>query len=344
MVKETDYYDILGLKPDATSSQIKLAYKKKALTTHPDKGGNEEEFKRITEAYSVLSDEEKRQTYDNFGKDGISEMPHMDMSHMQDVFQNFFGSEQGFGMNFNGFGGFGEGMHINEIFKQQRRTKDVNYIQTSSLEDICTRKIVKLRFVRNRVCECASDAKTCEKCQGRGVCMMTRQIGPGMFQQTHSSCKDCGGRGKMYNGCEKCVMGLIGVAKIFELHLDPNMTDGYTFNFQREGNQEFGLEPGDFNITLKYAKHDYFTVDNFNLCLKRTISLKEALTGYKEIITHPSGEDIRIDTTNKVINPNVKFSISNKGMISNTNMYIEFTVDYPKSLQPEQINKLNEVL
>lgn len=340
MVKETDYYDILGLKPDATSSQIKLAYKKKALTTHPDKGGNEEEFKRITEAYSVLSDEEKRQTYDNFGKDGISEMPHMDMSHMQDVFQNFFGSEQGFGMNFNGFGG----MNIGNMFNQRRCTQDVNYIQTSSLEDICTRKIVKLKFKRNRVCDCTSDSTSCEKCQGRGVCTLTRQIGPGMFQQTQQSCKDCNGKGKVYKGCEKCIVGLISNPKIFELHLDPNMNDGYTFNFKGDGNQEIGLEPGDFNITLKYSKHDDFTVDNFNLCLKRTISLKEALTGYKEIITHPSGEEIRIDTTNKVINPNVKFSISNKGMISNTNMYIEFTVDYPKSLQPEQINKLNEVL
>jgi DnaJ-class molecular chaperone len=327
MVKETEYYDTLGISPSADSNQIKTAYKKKALVTHPDKCGTNDKFKKVTEAYTVLSDEEKRQAYDEFGKEGLDERRQgMDMSSMNDMFRNMFA------------GGGIPGM------SQRRNTQTVKYEHTSTLEEICMCKVVKLRFTRNHVCDCSVDVKTCDKCNGRGVQIKMQQIGPGIIQQIHNSCKFCNGKGKIYNGCDKCNMGLKQVAKVYELHLDPSMPDGHTFSFEGEGNQEFGQAPGDFIITLKYAPHPKFVLNNFDLITKRQISLKEALTGYQETFTHPSSEQISIDTTGQIINPNLSFVIPGKGMISKCNLYIEFTIEYPNFLDEKQVEIIKKVL
>lgn len=90
MVKETEFYTRLGLNPNATDSDIKKAYRKLAVKHHPDKGGDEETFKKLTEAYEVLSNKDKREKYDTFGKDGLGDNG-MNFNP-QDIFNQFFGS------------------------------------------------------------------------------------------------------------------------------------------------------------------------------------------------------------------------------------------------------------
>ena len=85
----SDYYEILGVSKDATNEQIKKAYRKKALEHHPDRGGDQDEFKKVNEAYQTLGDPQKRSSYDRFGKTGVNE-----------------GFSQGFGNQTGGFGGF----------------------------------------------------------------------------------------------------------------------------------------------------------------------------------------------------------------------------------------------
>ena len=89
MVKETEFYTRLGLTPNASESDIKKAYRKLAIKHHPDKGGNEDTFKKLTEAYEVLSNKDKREKYDNFGKDGLDNNG-MNFNP-QDIFNQFFG-------------------------------------------------------------------------------------------------------------------------------------------------------------------------------------------------------------------------------------------------------------
>ncbi len=113
---DTDYYKILGISKNASSAEIKKAYKKLAIKYHPDKNRDnkeeaEEKFKEIAEAYDVLSDDEKRKNYDQFGKAGLNNNPHMSHQHAQEMFSTFFGGQDPFDMFFND--DFGPGFKIN---------------------------------------------------------------------------------------------------------------------------------------------------------------------------------------------------------------------------------------
>jgi curved DNA-binding protein CbpA len=113
---DTDYYKILGISKNASSAEIKKAYRKLAIKYHPDKNKEnkdkaEEKFKEISEAYDVLSDDEKRRNYDQFGKAGLNNNPHMSQQHAQEMFSTFFGGQDPFNMFFND--DFGPGFQIN---------------------------------------------------------------------------------------------------------------------------------------------------------------------------------------------------------------------------------------
>jgi len=103
----SDYYEILGVSKDATSEQIKKAYRKKALEHHPDRGGDQEEFKKINEAYQTLGDPQKRSSYDRFGKAGVNEGFSQGFGGQTEGFGGFEDFSGGFGFNFGG-GGLGD--------------------------------------------------------------------------------------------------------------------------------------------------------------------------------------------------------------------------------------------
>ena len=201
MVCETKFYDILGVSPNATDTELKKAYRKQALKFHPDKNPNAgDKFKEISQAYEVLSDPEKREIYDEFGEDGIKGQggggPGGGFRSPMDVFNMFFG------------GGGMPGSAGSSV----RKTKPMVHTLKVSLEELYNGKKRKIAANRDIVCkECKGkgglNVEKCLECKGRGMRVITKQFGPGMIQQMQSPCDKCGAKGEVVakgSECKKC--------------------------------------------------------------------------------------------------------------------------------------------
>ncbi|MDX1602621.1 MAG: DnaJ domain-containing protein, partial [Salinimicrobium sediminis] len=193
-----DYYEILGISKNASTAEIKKAYRKKAIEFHPDKNPGdakaEEMFKKAAEAYEVLSNEDKRARYDRFGHQafengGFGGGGGMNMDDIFSQFGDIFGGAFGGGGGFSGFGGFGGG--------GQRRMKGSNLrIRVAlTLEEIANGVEKKIK-VKRKVQAAGTTYKTCSTCNGTGqITRITNTILGRM--QTASPCTTCGGSGQM---------------------------------------------------------------------------------------------------------------------------------------------------
>jgi DnaJ family protein A protein 2 len=311
MVRETEYYDVLGVAVDANPEEIRKAYRKKALHDHPDKGGDPEEFKILTEAYEILNDDDKRQRYDQFGSRGV------DMPQPSPVWTEMFMDALG------------------KMANYVTKTKSTSYTYPISLEKLCTKDRIKLRVDRHIACQCTkctASVQTCIDCNGQGSKLTEQMIGIGMIHRMIAPCQSCSGKGKIYIGCELCINGIQISPKIFELGISSDMENGHVFSFPNAGDQDPGYEPGDFMVKVIYEKHPVWAVSGRNLLLNRTISLKQALLGYQELLLHPSGEEIYLDTTGTVINPYDMVVIHGKGLTTDADICIEFRITFPPQL------------
>jgi DnaJ family protein A protein 2 len=321
MPVETELYDILGVNPNASADEIKKAFRKLAQTQHPDKGGDPEKFKKINSAYDILSNPQKKELYDMRGKSGLANSGDIPEDIIANIFGNIF-SNGDFGKMFNIF-------HQQNVAKASPILHQINV----SLEDLCKRKIVKLKVPRDRVCQsCSERAKDCDKCKGRGFTMTLRSVGFAMIQQTQK-CDNCQGLGKVCPSCEKCNQGSQIDFKIFDVHLTPHMDNGYRYIFQNDGNHKLSQLPGDFIVVITIKEHENFKLNGKNLIYVKQLSLKEALCGHSFEIPHPSGEILNI-VNNDVITPYTLQTIP-KGMVENSVMEIHYRIIFPEKLTPE---------
>lgn len=181
--KEVDnkkFYELLGVDKEATFDQIKKAYRKLAIKHHPDKGGDPEKFKEITNAYETLSDREKRDLYDKYGEEGVKNGGGM---RGADIFSQMFG------------GGARED-------RGPKKGKSVQHHIKVTLEEIYKGKTTKIAVNRDRICaDCEGRGgkdganSTCQGCKGRGMRTQMTMLGPGMYSQSTGPCSDCGGSG-----------------------------------------------------------------------------------------------------------------------------------------------------
>jgi DnaJ family protein A protein 2 len=349
-VKDTEFYDRLGVEPNASTEDIKKAYRKLAIKFHPDKNpGNteaEEKFKEISEAYECLSNSDKREQYDRFGKEGMSGGGGIDPF---DIFGSFFGM----GGGSHAAGGRPRG---------PQRTKDMITPINITLEDIYNGKTKKMKVSRNVVCVPCGGAGTkdgkpmqkCKECDGQGVKMAVRQIGMGMFQQMRVECKDCKGKGVKVveaNRCGNCKGNkVMQESKILNVEIDKGVHENKKIVFSGESNQEPGLETGDIIFVVQVTPHDLFKRSGNDLIMEKKIELVDALVGYSFKFNHLDGRAVIVEIkSGQIIKPGDIREVSGMGMpmYSRTyemgSLFIKFDVNFPTKLNNDQTLALKKV-
>ncbi|CUM64119.1 uncharacterized protein PRCAT00001710001 [Priceomyces carsonii] len=351
MVKETKFYDLLGVSPSASDTELKKAYRKAALKYHPDKNASPEaaeKFKEISRAYEVLSDDEKREAYDSFGEEGLSGAGGMGGMGAEDIFSQFFGG---------GFGGMGGGAS-----RGPTKGKDIKHSISCTLEELYKGRTAKLALNKTVLCkECdgrggkEGKIKQCTSCHGQGMKFVTRQMGP-MIQRFQTVCDVCQGTGDICDPKDRCAAckgkKTQTERKILQVHIDPGMKDGQRIVFSGEGDQEPGITPGDVIFVVDEKPNDKFTRKGNDLYYEAEIDLLTALAGGELAFKHVSGEFIRTSIiAGEVISPGSQKVIENQGMPvyrhgGKGNLFIKFTVKFPKNhfADEEKLKALESIL
>lgn len=293
MAEKRDYYEVLGVSRNASQDEIKKAYRQMAIKYHPDKNpGNkeaEEKFKEAAEAYSVLSDPDKKTKYDQFGHAGLGGQPGPDFSggfgDLNDILNNLFGG--GFG-GFSGFGGFGGGRNGQP---QQRvyKGRDIRVRVKLTLDEIAKGVEKEISLEKNVPCpDCggkgarnSSDIKTCPACNGTG---QIRRVTNGIFGQTvsYSTCQQCGGEGKIIsNPCHTCSgTGLVRKKSTVKVNIPAGVENGMQLTMRGEGHcaKNNGVN-GDLLILIEEMEHPELKRDGNNLYYTKVISVMDAILG-----------------------------------------------------------------
>ena len=348
MVKDTKYYDILGIQPNASESEIKKAYRKMALQYHPDKNqseGADAKFKQVGEAYEILSDPEKKKQYDTYGVDGINQN---DLGGSPfDIFKHFFGNESS--SNFFNF----------QSGKQKKKGNDSVHPIEISLEELYIGKTLKISLNKQKICNtcdgtgCKNKINSkCTNCKGSGYQTIIRQVGP-VIQQMQTACNTCKGKG-MYidqkNKCDKCNgTRIYSTKEIITTNVNRGMKNDDKIVLQGEGDHHPDIDiPGNVILILKQKKHPIFTREGDDLIIQKTISLKDALCGLQFNITHLDNRVLLIKTKPyAIINNKDVYIIPNEGMKNKNhtgNLLIQFTISLPNSFTDEIINTLKNIL
>lgn len=329
-----DYYKTLNIERGASQDEIKKAYRKLAMKHHPDKGGDQEKFKEISEAFDVLSDPQKKDRYDKFGDVGTNNGP---------------GGGSPFGNPFDIFESFFRQSSRHDAARQHRDTV-CDY--AVSLEDAYCGKHVKINVTHNvrcGTCDGAGSSKDpimCELCRGTGQIHQEIRMGP-MVQITRSVCDSCRGRGKSLDPryvCGSCSgEGSLKATEQVAFHVPKFARDGETITIENMGDFKQNRQC-DLVIRLRYKAHRLFHNDGDNLIMDKTVPLYEALTGASFVVSHVDGKNhlIRVD---RVVRKGDVVSVRGLGMNQRGHLIVRIDVEFPYSLlRPEQGETLAKLL
>lgn len=318
-------YQVLEVERNATDHDIKKAYKKMAMKHHPDKGGDEEKFKEISEAYSILSDKSKRDQFDRFGTVDDSEM---NMNHFHDIFSNMFG-----GMNEHPIFGSMFPQTSSSTSKQKLITLHV------TLEEVYQGKSIPYRLLKRKW----KQGKTCPYCNGKGRNAETVRMGP-MLTQSIRECVHCKGTGQMY---EENMASI--VETIIDIPLPAGIPDGHRLAIRGEGDQYGSSLPGDVIVTIRHKPHILYKVSSPNgmdLILPIKISFHEFLFGFERRLKSLGDEWIHIQSRKELfaeIKEKPVRTIPGKGLRYRGqvgNLILHFTIALPRIDERNVLEKM----
>lgn len=259
------FYDLLEVSKEASSAEIKKAYRKLAIKHHPDKGGDPEKFKEITKAYECLSDDEKRKTYDRFGEEGLEQGG--GGGDASDLLSQMFGG----GGGRSGGGG-------------KKKGKPVVHNIDVTLEQLYSSHTKKLAINRT-VIDHDVGVKVCQQCDGRGSTVRVMRMG-NMITQQQAPCAPCNGEGKMFKTKKE--------KEILEVYVPKGAPDQHKVIISNKADEMPDVEPGDVHFVVNEKPHPVFKRDKADLFIERKITLLEALTGFTTEVTHLDGRKLYI--------------------------------------------------
>ncbi|MBM38432.1 MAG: molecular chaperone DnaJ [Woeseia sp.] len=344
-----EYYSSLGLERGASASEIKKAFRKKAMKFHPDKNpGNkqaEAKFKEINEAYEVLSDPNKKAKYDMHGHAGLNsgnQRSNYQSRNQNDIFEEMFGNFGNFDSFFNKNRGRGQRQDIS-------RGTDIHIQVSISLSECVNGSEKAIDYSISNTCEpCHGTGSeeplhTCQQCGGSGQISFARG-----FMNLTSTCPGCNGKGRIIKvPCRFCRGRGVSYKKTNSiLNIPKGIRPGQRLKVDAAGNRDNGLEPGDLyvdivfeNSNLEISGNDLISSVQIN-CIDAMLGceiLTETVDG-KKIVKVPAG----IQNGNKIRIPNqglpVKLNSSSRG-----HFMVEVNIVIPRKISPEVQSLLSSI-
>lgn len=349
-----------------------LTLRKAALSSHPDKVPHSERpaaeirFKSVSQAYDILSDEDKRELYDRHG------MAAFDKSQagpggmgggmdFEDLFAQMFMG--GGGMPGGGMPGMPGGARRGPV-----KGEDEVQEYEVTLEELFKGKTTRFSSTKNIVCTTCSGSggkdkaksQPCAACSGRGRVMGLQQVGPGLVTQVNRECGSCSGAGQVFKDKDKCKRckgkRIVETKKLLELYIPRGSREGEKIVLQGEADQAPGQEPGDIIFVLKETPHETFKRAGADLVADVKITLAEALTGFHRVVlTHLDGRGIQLNIKQpkgKILRPGQILKVRGEGMPlkrsdARGDLYLAVDIDFPEDgwLKDEAtIKKIRDVL
>jgi molecular chaperone DnaJ len=348
-----DYYEVLGVSRNATKDQIKDAYRNLALQFHPDRNKSpdaEARFKEISEAYAVLSDDDKRKEYNAGGREGVYQK-----YSQEDLFR---GTD--FGDIFRGMGGFGFDDIFSQFFggggRQPTRGEDLTYHLQLQLEDITEDSNREIEIPRSEVCPTCngSGAKPgttphrCGTCGGTGQVQKVQSAGFARLVRI-TACGKCGGRGYIIDSpCKDCRgRGTVEKTRKIQIMIPAGVDDGQTLRLRGEGNAgESGVPPGDLYVVVNIAPHRLFSREDANIYLETRVGAVEAMLGTELAVPTLYG-DVKLEIPHGT-QPGHVFTIKGKGLPKyrgwgKGDQYVKLKVEIPRNLNGQQKELLKQL-
>jgi molecular chaperone DnaJ len=291
-----DYYKSLGVEKNASKEDIKRAFRKLAHEHHPDKGGNAEKFKEVSEAYSVLSDDSKRAQYDAYGSAGPT--------------SGGFSGQDGFGFDFSGFnqgGAQGFDFDLGDIFgdffggtrNSVRKGRDISVDMEISFRDSVFGAERQIRLTKTSKCKDCSGTgaragtqmQTCPVCNGQGKVRQAKKSIFGTFM-TETICENCGGVGKVPR--EKCPAchgnGILRREEELTVSIPADIDDGENIRLSHAGEAIKDGISGDLYIRVHVKKDSLFKKEGKDLVTELNIKLTDAILGAKYVVKTLDGD------------------------------------------------------